>query len=112
MYFLYIQKEKVLYIKKVRSGRENHSQRARKMISAAAAFIFGKHRKPTRTIFTPAEVRPRTLPEPSLHPSTYAQSRDFLVAVAVKNKTFWGMALKQVLTLVFPRQKKKAEIFR
>jgi hypothetical protein len=66
------------------------------MISAAAAFIFGGRRKPTRTIFTPAESRPRTLSEPSLHPSTYAQSRDLLVAVAAKNKTFWGKALEQV----------------
>jgi hypothetical protein len=82
------------------------------MISAAAAFIFGGRRKPTRTIFTPAKVRPRTLSEPSLHPSTYAQSRDLLVAVAAKNKTFWSMALKQVLPLVFPHQKKKTEIFR
>ena len=82
------------------------------MISAAAAFIFCGRRKPERTILEPAESRPRTLPEPSLHPSTYALSRDLLVAVAVKNKTFWSMALKQVLTLVFPRQKKKEEIFR
>ena len=75
-----LQKEKVLYIKKVRSGRENHSQRARKMISAAAAFIFGGRRKPTRTIFTPAESRPRTLSEPSLHPSKSASFVGFDMA--------------------------------
>jgi len=73
------------------------------MISAAAAFIFGGRRKPTRTIFTPAESRPSTLPEPSLHPSTYALSRDLLVVVVVKSKTFWGKALEQVPGLGVPK---------